>query len=43
MTAPPLHPRLALFDADDSAAVALPVCDHYSGVEARMQIGRAHV
>ena len=31
-----MHPRDALFDADDSA-VALPVCDHYSGVEARMR------
>jgi len=31
-----VHPRDALFDADDSA-VALPVCDHYSGVEARMR------
>ena len=37
MTPAPLHPRLALFDADDGAAVALPVCDHYSGVEARMR------
>lgn len=31
-----LHPRLALFDADD-AAPDLPVCDHYCGVEARMR------
>ncbi|WP_298834451.1 aldolase/citrate lyase family protein [uncultured Piscinibacter sp.] len=30
------HPRDALFDADDRAP-ALPVCDHYSGVEARMR------
>ncbi len=34
MTAP--HPRDALFDADEAAA-ALPVCDHYCGVEARMR------
>ncbi len=32
----PLHPREALFDAGD-AAVALPVCDHYAGVEMRMR------
>ena len=31
------HPRQALFDPDEVAAVALPVCDHYSGVEARMR------
>ena len=36
MTAPALHPRDALFDADE-AATALPVCDHYCGVEARMR------
>jgi citrate lyase subunit beta / citryl-CoA lyase len=30
------HPRHALFDATDLAP-ALPVCDHYSGVEARMR------
>ena len=36
MSASAVHPREALFDADDSA-VALPVCDHYSGVEARMR------
>lgn len=35
MTAP-LHPLQALFDADDRAP-ALPVCDHYAGVEARMR------
>ena len=29
------HPREALFDAGDAAAL-LPVCDHYAGVEARM-------
>jgi len=31
-----MTPREALFDADDHAP-ALPVCDHYSGVEARMR------
>ncbi len=31
-----IDPRQALFDAGD-APVALPVCDHYSGVEARMR------
>ena len=31
-----MTPRQALFDAADSAP-ALPVCDHYSGVEARMR------
>ena len=36
MTAPALHPRDALFDVDE-AATALPVCDHYCGVEARMR------
>jgi citrate lyase subunit beta / citryl-CoA lyase len=30
------HPREALFDAGE-APRALPVCDHYSGVEARMR------
>jgi citrate lyase subunit beta/citryl-CoA lyase len=30
------HPRAALFDANDPAPPALPVCDHYAGVEARM-------
>jgi citrate lyase subunit beta/citryl-CoA lyase len=30
------HPREALFDAGD-AAPAIPVCDHYCGVEARMR------
>ena len=34
-TAP--HPRLALFDPDERAVPDLPVCDHYSGVEARMR------
>ena len=32
----PTHPRQALFDAGDTAP-ALPVCDHYCGVEARMR------
>ena len=31
-----VHPRQALFDADDRAP-ALPVCDHYAGTEARMR------
>ena len=33
----PLHPRQALFDPDEVAFATLPVCDHYSGVEARMR------
>lgn len=32
----PVHPREALFDADESVP-DLPVCDHYCGVEARMR------
>ena len=36
MTTTAPHPRDALFDADE-AATALPVCDHYCGVEARMR------
>ncbi len=32
-----LHPRQALFDPDERAVPALPVCDHYSGVEERMR------
>ena len=32
-----LHPRIALFDADEPPAPSLPVCDHYCGVEARMR------
>jgi citrate lyase subunit beta/citryl-CoA lyase len=32
----PIHPRAALFDSADLAP-ALPVCDHYAGVEARMR------
>ena len=31
-----IHPRQALFDAAE-AAPALPVCDHYAGVESRMR------
>ena len=31
------HPRLALFDPDEAEVPRLPVCDHYSGVEARMR------
>ena len=31
-----LHPRDALFDADE-VATDLPVCDHYAGVESRMR------
>ncbi|MCZ2291597.1 MAG: CoA ester lyase [Burkholderiales bacterium] len=36
-SASPLHPRQALFDPDERAVPALPVCDHYSGVEPRMR------
>ena len=32
-----LHPREALFDAGDALPPALPVCDHYCGIEARMR------
>jgi citrate lyase subunit beta/citryl-CoA lyase len=32
-----LHPRQALFDPDEAVLPALPVCDHYAGVEARMR------
>lgn len=32
-----IHPRQALFDPEESAAPALPVCDHYAGVETRMR------
>jgi citrate lyase subunit beta/citryl-CoA lyase len=32
-----LHPRDALFDPEERSAAALPVCDHYCGVEARMR------
>jgi citrate lyase subunit beta/citryl-CoA lyase len=31
-----LHPRDALFDPEDRPVPALPVCDHYAGVEPRM-------
>lgn len=34
---PAPHPRKALFDPDEAAVPALPVCDHYSGVEVRMR------
>ena len=36
MTAAPQHPRDVLLGAQ-AGAVLLPVCDHYSGVEARMR------
>ena len=36
MTDDAIHPRDALLDAGE-AAPALPVCDHYSGVEVRMR------
>ena len=32
-----LHPRIALFDANEPPPPSLPVCDHYCGVEARMR------
>ena len=32
----PLHPRDALFDPEERSLPALPVCDHYAGVEPRM-------
>lgn len=31
-----LHPRQALFEPEEAIPPALPVCDHYSGVEPRM-------
>jgi citrate lyase subunit beta / citryl-CoA lyase len=37
MSAAAIHPRDALFDPDEAAVPSLPVCDHYSGVEARMK------
>ena len=36
MTASATHPRSALFDPDEAQVAALPVCDHYAGVEPRM-------
>jgi citrate lyase subunit beta/citryl-CoA lyase len=32
-----IHPRVALYDPDETPAATLPVCDHYSGVEPRMR------
>ena len=32
-----VHPRVALYEPDETPAATLPVCDHYSGVEARMR------
>ena len=32
-----LHPRIALFDANEPPPPSLPVCDHYCGIEARMR------
>lgn len=32
-----VHPRIALFDAGEPPPPALPVCDHYCGVEALMK------
>ncbi|MEN9416723.1 MAG: hypothetical protein RI988_343 [Pseudomonadota bacterium] len=32
-----IHPRDALFEPGEPVAEPLPVCDHYSGVEARMR------
>jgi len=32
-----LHPRQALFEPGEPAPPALPACDHYAGVEARMR------
>ena len=34
---PSPHPQDALFDPGEPAATALPVCDHYAGVEVRMR------
>lgn len=36
MTAP-AHPRAALFEPEEATPAALPVCDHYSGVDVRMR------
>lgn len=32
-----VHPRDALFEPEEASPPALPVCDHYSGVEPRMR------
>ena len=32
-----IHPRAALFEPEEAQPPALPVCDHYSGVELRMR------
>ena len=32
-----VHPRTALFDPGEPVPAALPVCDHYAGVEVRMR------
>jgi citrate lyase subunit beta/citryl-CoA lyase len=37
MASTPIHPRTALFEPEEARPPALPVCDHYSGVEARMR------
>ena len=37
MPNPKVHPRDALFEANETSAALLPVCDHYAGVEARMR------
>jgi citrate lyase subunit beta/citryl-CoA lyase len=37
MTSAAPHPRDALFEPGEPTATPLPVCDHYSGVEARMR------
>ena len=37
MSSAAAHPRIALFDPGEPTATLLPVCDHYSGVEARMR------
>ena len=39
--APSAHPREVLQGAQ-GGAVVLPVCDHYSGVEARMRKSLVH-
>ena len=36
LSSDPSHPRAVLLGAQ-AGAVVLPVCDHYSGVEARMR------